>query len=431
MEDLSREPGRADQSQALLPTTSQPGRAESKHVSASSAIPGALARKLAGIRPAVLRRLAAIGALVAGLAVLKVTAFAPALVPVRVVAVARGRVEQTVTNSRAGTVKARRRAELSPEVGGRVASLPYRAGARVRQGVPLLRIDDALPRVRLRVAERELAAAQAQREQACFAAERAHREFERHQALALDGIVSTDVLDASASAERTARAACRAAAAGAERAVAALALARTDLGKYVLMAPFPGVVAKLSIEVGEWTTPSPPGLPIPAVIDLIDTSSIYVSAPMDEVDSARIHAGQDARITVDSHPGRAFPGRVVRVAPYVLDVEAQNRTVEVEAEFLDAGVAATLLPGTSADVEVILSVREGVPRIPTAALLEGGKLLVVEGGRLVERAVTAGVRNWDVTEVLSGAAPGELVVTSLDRPEVKAGARVRVSEAGP
>jgi HlyD family secretion protein len=165
------------------------------------------------------------------------------------------------------------------------------------------------------------------------------------------------------------------------------------------------------------------------VIDLIDPRSIYLSAPMDEVDSARIREGQTARVTVDSHPGRHFPARVVRVAPYVLDRLEQNRTVEIELELDDAGVASTLLPGTSADAEVILSAREDVLRIPTAALLEGGKALVLERGRLVERALTLGLRNWDFTEVRSGLAPGERVVVSLDRPEIKAGARAR--EASP
>jgi HlyD family secretion protein len=119
---------------------------------------------------------------------------------------------------------------------------------------------------------------------------------------------------------------------------------------------------------------------------------------------------------------------VVRRAPYVLDVEAQNRTVEVEVELEPSDVAAALLPGTSADVELILSVREDVLRVPSTALMEGGRALVVEQGRLVERAVKTGVHNWDFTEVLGGLSAGERIVTSLDRPEIKAGARVKLEE---
>lgn len=353
------------------------------------------------------------------------TLMAPNAIPVRVALVERGTVEQTVTNSRAGTVKARRRAKLSPEIGGRVVALPFAEGARVRRGDLLLRMDDSLPSARLLVAERELLAVTAQREQACLTSERAARERERTERLAREGVVSTDLLDQITSGASAAEAACRAALASLERARAGVELARVESSKTLLTAPFDGVLAKLSVQVGEWSTPSPPGLPIPSLIDLIDTSSIYIGAPMDEVDSSRIEVGQAARVTVDSHPGRHFPGRVLRRAPYVLDLEAQNRTVDVEVELADGDTAQELLPGTSADVEVILGVRGDVLRVPTTALLEGGHVLLLEGDRLVARQVKTGIRNWDFTEIAGGLAAGERIVVSLDRPEVKAGARAR------
>jgi HlyD family secretion protein len=362
---------------------------------------------------------------------LRETLLAPQPVPIRVVAVERGTVDQTVTNSRAGTVKARRRAKLSPEVGGRIAVLPHEKGDRIRKGELLMGMDDSLQRARLAVAEREVAAGAAQRDQACLAAERADRERRRTDGLASDGIVSPDLLDQVSSAARTAAAGCQAAEAGLERARSSADLARTELSKTRLYAPFVGVLAELHTQIGEWTTPSPPGLPIPPVMDLIDTSSLYVSAPMDEVDSARIHAGQNARVTVDSHAGRSFPAKVVRVAPYVLDIEAQNRTVEIEAELMDTELAKALLPGTSADIEVILSAHPAVLRIPSTALLEGSKVLVLQGDRIVDRSLKIGVRNWDFSEVQEGLVEGELMVTSLDRPEVKAGARARVEGTGP
>jgi HlyD family secretion protein len=361
--------------------------------------------------------------------VLRLTLFAPAAIPVRVVAVDKGRVEETVTNSRAGTVKARRRAKLAPEVGGRVLELPHRRGARVSKGDILLRVDDALQAAQLRLAEDERKAALAQGDQACLAAERAERERDRTRSLAAQGIVSTDLIDGIDSQARTAQAACRAARATAGRADSAVALARAQLDKTVLRSPFDGIVADTFIEVGEWTSPSPPALPIPPVLDLIDTRSIYVSAPMDEVDSGRIRKGLAARVSVDSQPGKHFAAHVVEVAPYVLDRLEQNRTVEIELELDDAGVAGTLLPGTSADAEVILSARDDVLRVPTASLLEGDRVLVLERDRLVERKLELGLRNWDLTEVKSGLAVGDRVVVSLDRPEVKAGARARVAEA--
>src|SRR5512143_830930 len=305
-------------------------------------------------------RLAAVAALVAVVVILRFTLFAPAAVPVRTVTVESGRVEETVTNSRAGTVKARRRAKLAPETGGRVIALPHRRGARVRRGEVLLRVDDSLQRAQLSLAQDERKVALAQRDQACLAAERASRERDRTRDLAAQGIVSADQIDGVASQAQTAEAACRAARATAGRAQSAVELAQAQLRQTTLLAPFDGIVADTFIEEGEWTSPSPPALPIPPVLDLIDTRSIYVSAPMDEVDSARIRKGQPARVTVDSHRGQHFAARVTEVAPYVVDRLEQNRTVEIELELDDATVARSLLPGTSADAEVILSVHEDV-----------------------------------------------------------------------
>jgi HlyD family secretion protein len=376
-------------------------------------------------------RLAMVGALAALALALRLTLFAPAAVPVRTVAVESGRVEETVTNSKAGTVKARRRAKLAPETGGRVVALPHRRGARVHQGDVLLRVDDSLQRAQLGLAEDERRVALAQRDQACLAAERASRERDRTRDLAAQGIVSADQIDGVASQAQTAEAACRAARATAGRAQSAVGLAQAQLRQTTLLAPFDGIVADTFIEQGEWTSPSPPALPIPPVLDLIDTRSIYVSAPMDEVDSARIRKGQPARLSVDSQPGRHFAAHVVEVAPYVIDKLEQNRTVEIELELDDADLARSLLPGTSADAEVILSAHENVLRVPTSALLEGGKVLILEAGRLVERALQLGIRNWDFTEVKAGLRAGEKVVVSLDRAEVKAGARAREAEARP
>jgi HlyD family secretion protein len=370
-------------------------------------------------------RLALVAVLVALGVLLRLTVFAPDPVPVRTVAAEKGRVEETVTNSRAGTVKARRRAKLAPETGGRVLGLPHRRGSRVREGDVLLRVEDSLQRAQLSLAEDEHKVSLAQRDQACFTAERAERERDRARGLAAQGIVSTDQIDGVDSQARAAAAACRAAAATVERAASAVSLARAQLRQTTLLAPFDGIVADTFIEEGEWTSPSPPALPIPPVLDLIDTRSIYVSAPMDEVDSGRIRKGQPARLTVDSRPGRNFAAHVVEVAPYVVDRLEQNRTVEIEIELDDNAVASTLLPGTSADAEVILSGKDGVLRVPTSSLLEGAKVLVLERSRLVEKALTLGLRNWDFTEVTGGLDEGARVVVSLDRPEIKAGAKAR------
>ncbi len=366
--------------------------------------------------------------LVAVAAATRMTVCAPQPILVRTARVERGVVEETVTNSRAGTVKARRRAKLSPETGGRVVALPFRKGERVRAGQVVLRLDDATQRANLKLARREREVALAQSEQACLTADRAERELARIGRLADQQIVSPDMLDGAASQSKTAAAACRAARASVGRAEAAIGLAEVELRKTVVRAPFDGLIAEVMTEVGEWTTPAPPAIPIPPVLDIVDLRSIYISAPMDEVDSARVRVGQEARVSVDSFPGRRFAARITRVTPYVLDRLEQNRTVEVEAELTNPQEAVAYLPGTSADAEVILSTRVNAVRVPVSALLEGRKVLVVGQGRLSERAVEVGLRNWDYCEIQRGVSVGEEVVTSLEGPEIRPGVRVRVDQ---
>jgi HlyD family secretion protein len=373
------------------------------------------------------RRLGFAAAVVVVGAALRLTVFRPAEVAVTVFRVDRGVVEETVTNSKAGTIASRQRATLATEVGGRVARLPVRKGEHVRAGEVLLELADADVRAQLALQERSADAAAATEREACAQADQADKDLARSRALAADRIVSAAILDSSVSARDAARAACEAAASRVRQARAAVDLARVEVRKTVLRAPFDGVVAELKTEVGEWIMPSPPGLPIPPVMELIALDHLYVSAPLDEVDVGRVRAGQAVRVTMDAYPGRSFPGHVVRVAPYVLDVQEQNRTFEIEVEFDDDAFARTLVPGASADVEVVLETHADTLRVPSRAVLEGTKVLAVRDGRLVSVPVKTGLKNWAFTEILDGLAPGDLVVVTFDDPAVVEGARVRIA----
>ena len=350
--------------------------------------------------------------------------------PVAVMAatVGRGTVEATVANTRAGTVDACQRTRLSTISGGRIERLAVKEGDRVHKGQMLMQLwsedqqaEQAFARAQLDTAGKRVA-------EACSMADLARRELARQDELFRQGFVSAGRIDTLRAEAESRAAGCATAKADVAQAQARIAVVGTARQRTVLVAPFGGTVAKIVGEVGEYSTPSPPGVATPPAIDLIDDSCLYVKAPMDEVDAPRIHAGQPVRITLDALPGRSFPGKVKRVAPYVTAVEKQARTVEIEVDFDDLQAAGRLLVGYSADVEVILDVHKDVLRVPTSALLQDGKVLVIDGGRLAERVLKTGLKNWEHTEVVDGLAGGERIVTSLDRAGVKAGAAV-VEEA--
>jgi HlyD family secretion protein len=346
----------------------------------------------------------------------------PEPVAVATTPVASGPVEATVANTRAGTVKACRRAGLSPLVGGQVAELKVTEGDRVHAGERLLSLWNEDLEARMTLDRAQAEAADAQAEQACLVAEEAQREAARKAGLAQKGIATEEQYDKAATAAKAQKAACRAAREAAKVAAATVKVTQAELDRTRLSAPFDGVVAEVNAELYEFVTPSPVGVPTPPAVDLIDDACLFVSAPIDEVDAPSIRAGLPVRVTVDALPGRSFPGTVRRVAPYVLDVEKQARTVEVEVSFDHPREVPWLLPGQTADVEVILERKEGALRVPTAAVLEGNRVLVLADGELVARDFTPGLANWAFTEVDSGLAPGEAVVTSLERDGVVAGA---------
>ncbi len=373
----------------------------------------------------------------AGLAALGIAAVAAAVwfatraepVAVLVAPAEPGRVESTVANTRAGSVSACRRAKLAPPLGGRIDKLEVREGQRVKKGQLLIELWNEDLVARERVSSEQLQTAKAKQREACVLADIAVRAAERSRQLRDKGFVSEEAVDRALNEATAKQAGCAAAGAQVEEAEARLRASRADTARTVVLAPFDGIVAEVNGEVGEFLTPSPPGIPTLPAIDLIDDSCLYVSAPIDEVDAAQPKVGMAARITLDAYRGREFPGKVRRIAPYVLALEKQARTVEVEVEFDDPGDARHLLVGYSADIEIVLAARDDVLRVPTTAIQPGNRVLVLgSGGVLEERTIETGLANWEFTEVRAGLQRGERVVTSLERPGVKAGARA-INEA--
>jgi len=346
-------------------------------------------------------------------------------VRVAVVAVERGDVLSTVSNTRAGTVDACRRAGMSPALGGQIAVLPVRKGDAVTVGQVMLELWNDDLRAELEFAHRDMVASRGRMDEVCVRANVAREEAQRLTSLLAKGLAAEEETARAVGEAKAQKAACAAARDTIKVSDAQIDIATARLERTLLRAPFDGVIAEINGELGEFVTPSPVGIPTPPTIDLIDSSCLYISAPIDEVDAPAVRAGQKALITMDAFPGRKFPGLVRRVAPYVLDIEKQARTVEIEAEITNPDEANSagqkLLPGYSADVEIILATRENVLRIPTQVILDGTRVLVLDGTMLAERTIETGISSWEFTEVVAGLEAGELVVLTVDREGVADG----------
>ena len=340
-----------------------------------------------------------------------------------------GTVESTVTNTRAGTVMACRRARLAPHVGGQIARLAVEEGDKVHTNDILVELWNKDAKAQLLLAHNEANAAKAKADEACIRYEVANREAKRLTRLREQNLASEEQTEAAQGNAKATRAACDAARDQGKVAQSRIEVVNASVERTIIRAPFDGIVAEVNGELGEFVTPSPVGIPTLPVIDLIDYQCIYVLAPIDEVDAPSVKVGLPARITLDAFPNHPFDAKVHRIAPYIQDIEKQARTVDVEVYFAHTIGEQNLVPGYSADAEIILAHKENVLRIPTETIFDEHFVYVYrDDGTLEKRQIEAGIGNWSFTEVTSGLKENDIVVTSIGIEGLADGVEVTLSK---
>ena len=340
--------------------------------------------------------------------------------------VTRGIVEKTVSNTRAGTVEACRRSKLSMPIGGRVDTLHVTEGDRVEAGQILLALWNLDRKAMAAQAQAQLLAARSRSEKACVESANAAREARRLETLLEKKLASREATEVGRTRAQSSQFGCQAAHDEEQFAEANLEMNRALLEETYLRAPFGGIVAEINGEIGEYVTPSPPGVATPPAIDLIDYDCLYVNAPIDEVDAGELQRGLPARVTLDAFRGEVFAATLDRIAPYVLDLEKQARTVEIDVKFTDPEVRSRLLVGYSADIDIILQTHQDVLRVPTEAVMENDEVFRynAESGTLERVVIGSGLRNWNFTEVTQNLQAGDRIVLSLDVQDLDDGVAV-------
>ena len=323
-------------------------------------------------------------------------------------------VEKTVSNTRAGTIDACRRSKMSPAAAGQISVLHVKEGDSVKEGDILLELWNKETKARVTASERSS-------DQACIVSAKAERDASRANELYAKGLTSEEAKETAVANAESTMAACNAA-------VAQVEVTKASLERTMLIAPFDGIVAEIEGKLGEYVTPSPVGVATKPTLDLIDNTCLYIKAPIDEIDAPDVRSGMKANITMDAFGEEEFLATVTRVAPYVLDLERQARTVEIEATFDNP--QQYLLPGYSADVTIIIDTSQETLGLPTQAIMRGDKVYVIGDDNVIEnRQLETGLSNWEFTEVLSGLELDDRIVLSVDRTGVKDGAKVEIEKS--
>lgn len=267
--------------------------------------------------------------------------------PYRTAPVDRGAITRVV--SATGTLQPLVSANVGSTVSGPVTQVLVDFNSQVRAGQVLARLDPTPFQQRIVQAQASLAQAQAQ-------AAVANSDYQRYVLLQQRGFASEQLMSQQRAARDTARAAVA-------QASAQVATARTDLERSVIRSPIDGVVVDRQVNVGQSVAAS---LQAPTLFIIAqDLSRLQANITVDEADIGEVEEGQAVRFTVDAFPDRDFEGRVSQVRQQgVAESGVVSYTVVVEAD----NPGRALLPGMTANAEIVLEERQDVLRLPNTAL---------------------------------------------------------------
>lgn len=358
----------------------------------------------------------------------------------------KGEVISRVTAS--GKLRALNTIKVGAEVSGQITRVFVDFNSPVTAGQVLAEIDPTRVQARVQQARAQVASAQASLALAEASGARAQseigiqeREFSRRAQLAERGFLSKSALDNASSVLSAARAnirttAAQAASARAQiaQASAELSSAQLDLSRTTIVAPASGVIINKLVEPGTTVAAS---FQTPNLFEIAaDTTRMQVEASVDEADIGQVREGQPVRFTVDSYPQETFTASVRQIRKAATETQnVVSYLVILDVDNKDG----KLLPGMTANVEIITGQKATTMRMPATALRfrprkadlptdkappANSQVVFVVGTdpyKPARRIVTLGLMGEDYVEIIKGLNPGEKVIvrskSTVKKPE--------------
>ena len=317
-----------------------------------------------------------------------------------------------------GYVTPRRRATVAAKITGRVTSVLFDEGVRVREGQVLATLDDSDAKRALDAAKADRDAAQATITDYEVQLKNAEITLHRAQALQAAGVQTQEALDNA----RTATDSLKAKIALSKQQVAAaearIQEAQQNVDNTVIRAPFAGIVVSKDAQVGEMVSPisAGGGFTRTGIATIVDMNSNEIEVDVNEAYIARVVPGQKVVATLDAYPEWQIPCKVRTVIP---TADRQKATVKVRISFdkldpkilPDMGVKVAFLGNEPVAQKGKGSAAKAL--IPQSAVRQdGGNSIVflVRDGKLERRAVNLGAQHGSDVEVMAGVSPGDSLV---------------------
>ena len=281
--------------------------------------------------------------------------------PYRTAAVERGAITRTVSAS--GTLQALVTVDIGSQISGQIREVMVDFNDPVRQGQVLATLDPQTYQSRVAQSRADVAAGVASLRQAEAQAASARADYSRKKTLADKGIYAPSVLDTAVAANQTAQAGVSAARARITQSQAALRSQQVDLGRTTIISPIDGIVIDRKVEPGNTVAAS---LQAPVLFTLAkDLSQVEVKISVDEADVGQVREGQRVKFTVDAFPDENFEGVVTQVRKQpTTEQNVVAYTVIAQAD----NPRGQLLPGMTANADVVIESRPNVLKVPAAAL---------------------------------------------------------------
>ena len=330
-----------------------------------------------------------------------------------------------------GYVVARRSSDVGVKIGGRIATLKFEEGTRVRRSAVIAEIEHADIDAQLEAARRAVAEADALLAQTIAARDEDLRNLDRQRALARDGITTNANLTAAESAAAVSAARVKSAEAAIASARARVRIAEEALENSNVRAPFDGVVIKKRAEVGE--TVSPFGVQGQAsreggaIATIADLGELEVQTEVSENSVAKLTSAMPAEVTLQAYQGQSYQGRLRQIFPSAdrakaiveVRVSILNPDVHVKPEmtasvtFQEPRGPTGVGPGSDRGQTGVRPVSDPIIMVPKRAVSEQSRqpiVWVVADGTAARRPVTLGADRIDQVEVKSGVMAGETVI---------------------
>lgn len=281
--------------------------------------------------------------------------------PYRLATVARGDITRSVSAS--GTLQALVTVDVGSQISGLVTKVLVDFNAPVRAGQVLATLDPQTFQSRVAQSQADIQAGQASVRQAEATLANAQADFNRKKAMVDQGFASPAALDQATAALRVADANVAVARGRVSQSMAALRIQATDLRRTTITSPIDGIVVDRKVEPGQTVAAS---FQAPVLFTIAqDLSKVEVKISVDEADVGQVREGLKVRFTVDAYPDDAFEGLVTQVRKQpTTEQSVVAYTVIAEAD----NPQRKLLPGMTANADIILEVRRNVLKVPSAAL---------------------------------------------------------------